>query len=83
MGRALVKELLPLWKLCEGNMKGGLFYWRPWRIYKKRLRKQASFSIKASLENLKVGSFTGDFERRAKAGPVKAACLCESSVSGN
>jgi len=83
VGRALITELLPLWKPCEGNMQGGLLYWRPWRICKKRLRKRASFSIRASLENPKVGSFTGDFERRAKARPGNAACLCESSVSGN
>jgi hypothetical protein len=26
---------LCLRKLCEGNLEGGLLYWRPWRIYKK------------------------------------------------
>jgi hypothetical protein len=35
VGKALITELLPFWKLCEGNMEGGLLYWRPWRLCKK------------------------------------------------
>jgi len=35
MRTALKTELLPLWKLCEGNLKGGLLYWGPWRMCKK------------------------------------------------
>jgi hypothetical protein len=43
--------------------------------YVKRLRKRASLSIKVPLENLKMGSFTGDFERRAKDGSGNAASV--------
>jgi len=35
----------PLWDLCEGNLEGGLLYWRLLRICKGRLWKRASLTI--------------------------------------
>jgi hypothetical protein len=42
---------------------GGLLYWGPWRMYKGRLWRQASFSIGALLGYLEWDLYTGDVVR--------------------
>jgi hypothetical protein len=61
--RALEMENLSLWALCEGNLEGGLLYWRHWSMCKGRLWRLASLSVGALLVNLEWGSYVGEFER--------------------
>jgi len=42
MKEALEVERLSLKELCERNLEGGFFYWRPWRMRKGRLWRQTS-----------------------------------------
>jgi len=51
---------LSLRELCEGNLEGGLLYWRHWKMCKGRLWRQASLSIEVPLGNLEGGSYTGN-----------------------
>jgi hypothetical protein len=45
-----------LWEVCEGNLEGGLLWW-------KRLWRWASLFIGTLVGNLETGSSTRDFER--------------------
>ena len=44
-----------LWELCEGNLEGGLLYWGPLKLCKRRLWKRASLSKGAPLWNVEGG----------------------------
>ena len=58
-------ELLSLWWLCEGNLEGGLLYWRPRRTCKGGLWKR--HPPQGPLEGPGGGCcFTGDFERKVR-----------------
>jgi len=63
MKEALEVERLSLKELCERNLEGGFFYWRPWRMRKGRLWRRAFLSIGAPLGNLEGRSYTGYVER--------------------
>jgi hypothetical protein len=62
---ALEVERLSLWKLCEGNLEGGLPCWGPWRV-RRSLWRCASLFTGAPLGNPEEGLSTGDFERWMK-----------------
>ena len=68
MRNALKAELLLLWMLCDGTWREGYFTGDHGGYVKQAPER-------APLENLKVGSFTGDFERRAKDGSRNEASV--------
>jgi len=87
--RGLLTDEGGLWKrsVClygsgKGDLEERLLYWWPLRIYKGRLWKWPSLSIRTPLEKLERGLFTGDFERRAKVGSRNAAPLSMGALRG-